>query len=267
MRDPNASPPDDEAVRAAAASGDLAPQELRQRVIYSLFMPAVRLARHFGIELKELSRWLELAYFHEARNSGQNLQETAEALGISHRTAVRLARELREHFFAPELRHDLPRRIEFMLATQPMSSARIRQVLDARTEDIDAALRDLEQQGRIQSRAGRTATWEVATRIRRLPRDTWRARVAALNSFAVNMADAVFGRFFRDEPRAFARTLSFHVPAERAARLNALYEDVLLPAIVELSADDPAAGDTESVQLSICWAPYDYLENLEDPQS
>ena len=104
-------------------------EELQQRVIYSLVTSAVKLARAFGLPLKDLLRAVETAYFREVRDGGATLADTAHALGVSQRTAVRLSKQLREAFLLPEISHNLPRRIEVMLATRPMGLARLVQLL------------------------------------------------------------------------------------------------------------------------------------------
>jgi hypothetical protein len=249
--------------------GDISDSELQRRVVYSLLMAAVKLARVFGMPLKELTGWVETAYFREVRAQGLTLRQSSQALDVSHRTAVRLSKQLRESFFfLPEASHNLQRRVEFMLGPQAMSAARIRQVLpDAEAAQVDQAIAHLLEQGRIREIPGRTLMYQSVGSVRRLPRDTWMARIGALNSFVENLAGATYGRFFNQEPQAFARTVSFPVAPEDFERLQQLYEEQLRPAIEELGKDAEENPGSVPMQLSLCWAPYEYLQQTENEES
>lgn len=246
--------------------GNISDSELQRRVVYSLLMSAVKLARVFGMPLKELTGWVETAYFREVRAQGLTLREASEALDVSHRTAVRLSKQLRESFFfLPEASHNLQRRVEFMLGPQAMSAARIRQVLpDVDAEQVDQVLAELLKQGRVREVPGRTLMYQSVGSVRRLPRDTWMARIGALNSFVENLAGATYGRFFHQEPRAFARTVSFPVAPEDFERLQRLYEEQLRPTLEELGQGAEGNDDSVPMQLSLCWAPYEYLQESND---
>lgn len=248
-----------------AQGEQISDSELRKRVIYSLLTPAVKLARLFGVPLKDLTTWVETAYFYEVRSTGATLEISGKALGVSQRKATRLSKQLRESFFLPEVGHNLPRRIEFMLWAQPMGSARIKQVLPGVTESaVEAALDVLLSRGRIRERVGRTLMYEAVESVRRLPRDTWMARIGGLNSFVENLTHATFGRFFRREPRAFARTVSFQVPPGAVNELDKLYEELLLPRLREITEQAEECESGEPMQLSLCWAPYEYLKEDKD---
>lgn len=256
-------------------------EELQRRVIFSMLLPAVRLARLFGLPLKELSKWLETAYFHELRTNGQEqtLREIAGALSVSERTAAKLSKQLRERFMLPETQHNLVRRIEFLLGTEAMSEARLLQLIpDAEPKDIRQTLSGLREQGRLREVVGRTVKLELTRAVHRLPRDTWIARVGALNSFAENLTNATFGRFFRDESRAFARTVTFHAEPGTFDWLPEFYETEIVPGLKArmrnsgaVQADDASAelsnptSSSEAVQLSLCWAPYQYTDQT-NPQ-
>ncbi len=243
-----------------AGSGEISDKELRKRVIYSLLKSSVKLARVFGVPLKELVSWLETAYFHEIRSTGVTLKETSDLLGVSQRTTVRLSKQLRESFFLPEIVHSIPRQIEFMLWSRPMGIARIKQVLpNLEAKDIEEAVAELLRTGRIKERHGRTLMYEAVSNVRRLPRDNWMAQIGGLNSFVDTLTNATYGRFFKKEQRAFARTASFPVPRGQVELLGKLYEDVILPRLTEISKDGEQCEDGEPMQLSLAWAPYDYL--------
>jgi hypothetical protein len=74
------------------------------------------------------------------------------------------------------------------------------------------------------------------------------------------VTNAVYGRFFQAEPRAFARTLSLRLRPQDRQALTELYEEVIwkrLAALDERAKDDPQA---ESVDVSLVWAPYEYIQ-------
>jgi hypothetical protein len=90
-----------------------------------------------------------------------------------------------------------------------------------------------------------------------LVRDDWLARIDGLNHQLGAVLRAAHGRFFKRDARAFARTVSLRVRREKISELEALYRDVLWPALVALDAEcqglDPE--DIEEMTLSLCWAP------------
>lgn len=241
---------------------DISQDELVLRVVHALLRPAVQIGGVFGVSLKELTRLLESAYFQDQRARTATLKETASRLGISERSAERLSKQARETFLLPELKHHLPRRIEFMLAASPMSAARIAQVLrDVDEADIQTALQQLVDAGRIRLDGDRTAVYEPVDGVRSMERDSWVGRVGGLASFAENLANAAWGRFFAQEPAAFARTLTFRLTPERVQQLTDWYTRQVLPHIVTWSEEADAAGAdaTTAMQMSLCWAPYEAL--------
>lgn len=253
---------DSPAKRSKLAETDISDEELAQRVVYALMRPAVRLAAVLGLDMKTTATLLQTAYFQELRSLGLTLDVAGERLGVSRRTAARLSKQLKNRFVVPEIRHNLGRRIEFMLAAQPMSAARLAQTLtDVDEAEVVEALDGLVAAGRVELRDGRTPTYHPAASLRQLARDTWVQRVGGLTSFAENLADAVWGRFMQSNPQTFARTLSFRVPAGAHEKLEAFYQEHLLPLVVELDeTDDPdRIGDRDELQLSICWAPYELI--------
>lgn len=241
---------------------DLTQDELLLRVLYALLQPAIRLASVFGVPLKELGRLLESSYYNEVRGRVATRRETADKLGVSARSADRLARQARETFVVPELEHNLPRRIEFMLAAAPMSAARLSQVMrDVDAGDVERALATLVETGRVVATEERTVTYRPSATVRSLPRDTWTSRVGALSSFGENLANAAWGRFFADDDAAFARTLSFRLTEQRALELSDWYAREILPRIVAWDEEATNAPDETRLpmQLSLCWAPYEAM--------
>ena len=238
--------------------------ELVARVLFALLRPAVRLATLFGVGLKELTRLLESAHYQEARARTATQRDVADALGVSARTADRLARQSREAFVVPEVEHHLPRRIEFMLAAMPMSAARLVQIVHDATEgEVLDALAALERDGRVTTESGRTTVYRPAAGVRSLPRDRWVNRIGGLESFGENLSNAAWGRFFADDPRAFARTLSFRLTDAQLTELDAWYQQSVLPVVIAWSEAAEATEDAPprtAMQLSLCWAPYEAME-------
>ena len=252
------------------------PLELMRRVLFSMMSPVAKLSSTQSVGLKELTKMMRLSYFRRLRHRGSTLREIGEALDVSVRTAKRLSKQLKENFFAPELEHELLRRIEFMLWAAPMSKARLHQVIeDAGEDDIAEALAQLQREERIHELDDRPGFYE-ATRPgagTRLVRQGLVARIGALNAFMDNVTNAIYGRFFVDEEAAFARTLSFRLRPQELDELRALYEEVIWPRLRELDAlaeqdpgDDeaPARAEPLALQLSMCWAPYELIERRQE---
>ena len=238
-------------------------EELRRRVLYTLMLPAVRLGFLFRTPLKDLGRLLQMGSFHEMRRRGLKTHEVAELLDVSARKVALLSRQLKDNFFEADRAHGLPRRIEFMLWAQPLSAARIKQVLtEEAPEEIDAALAQLEAQGRVSRAGGRTEAHVVVKSQYRLVDPHWMARLDGLENLAATVSNAVYARFFRDEPAAFARTISLRVRPQDLERLQSLYEQKLWPELVAL--DEAAHGDPEArpMDVSLLIAPYEYIQHL-----
>lgn len=252
----NDAPHSDTAPPDAALQQD----ELVRRVIYAMLAPAVRLALAFQIPIKDLGDLVQMAYFHEVRRRGLKMRQASDILGVSMRKVALLSRRLKQNFLQEETQEALPRRLEFMLWAEPLSEARLRQVIgDVDDDEITAALQRLEAQGRVRLVPGRTPTWEVVRSEFRLVRDTWLARIDGLNNLLGSVANAVFGRFFRDEERAFARTLSLRIRPEDLERLRALYDEHIYPTLRDLDAAAHGDDEAEEIDVSIIWAPYEYL--------
>ncbi len=246
----------------AEPNPDLAHDELLARVLYELLRPAARLAVAFDVPLRDLVELLENAAFREAHRGDGTVRGAAARLGISVRSAERLSRQSRETYVVAELAHHLPRRIEFLLAARPMSEARLVQVLrDVDAQQVQDALAELVSSGRVRADGDRTIVYQPTPGVRSLPRDTWVARVGALGSLGENLGNAVWGRFFANDPAAFARTLSFRIRRERVASLAAWYAENVLKVIAAWNDEDERVeGDeTVSMQLSLLWAPYEAM--------
>ena len=257
----------------AEAPTPLDPREVHRRVIYALLEPVAALALTLGVPARQVDELLQMALFHQTRRRGLTLSRAAELLDVSMRTASRLSKLLKQNFLDTEAEHGLPRRIEFMLFADPLSEARIFQVLTD-VDDPDAvsqALATLMDEGRVERRVGRTVTYAIASARRRLVRDNWLARVDALGNLAGNLANAVYARFFpRDDSAAttaFARTLTLRVRRADLPRLPELYEQVIWRTLADLDATAAGDEDAAAIDFSVLWAPYALLREtpLSEP--
>ncbi len=214
------------------------------------------------VPLKDIVGWVELAYFHELKNAGFTQRDSASLFDVSTRKVAQLAARLKQNFFKPERDEELPRRIEFMLWAGPESEGRIFQSLDGHSkEEVRHALELLVAQERVLRVEGRTTYYEVPKSEFRLYQDNWMAKIDGLNNHLFSVVDSVFGRIFRGDERAFARTLNFRIRREDLDELRKLYEEVIFQRLRDL---DAAAKDGDSVEmgLSINWAPDRLTERL-----
>lgn len=253
--------PDEQDQRAA-----LPLSELQERVIYSLLLPAVRMARVFNVPLRQMGDSLHMAYFHELKDAGFKMRQAAVALEVSMRKVALLSKQLKENFFRPEREAGLPRRIEFALWAEPLSQVRIEQCLpEVEPDAIDAALHQLLDDGRIVMRTRRrTDVYQRSSTEARLVTNDWHARIDALNNLLGNVCHAVYGRFFADDARAFARTLTFRIREQDLPKLHDLYQNVIYDRIKELEAAAKDSTEFVTLDLSVCWAPYQYLTNEQN---
>lgn len=247
---------------------EISEAELWRRVIYAFMRPPVEFGRQISISLKEILGLLEMAYFHRLRDNDLKLTEIAEFLGISRRKAVQLSNKLKQNFSKSDQPQSLKRRILFMLWAGPMTEGRIAQALsDVDKDEVTEALVELEREDRVIKEGGRTPKYSTPTDEFRLYRDNWMAKIDGLNNLLQNLTNAVVGRFFDDEENAFARTVTFRMPKDATGELKRFYEETIWPKLVELDEASKEADETEKIDLSILWAPFEYLEqrgNSED---
>ena len=244
----------------------IAPQELQWRVVYSLLRPAVRLSSVFGLSLKELKEWLGVSYLHELKRSGLTQNESAERIGVSRRTIISLSRKLRDNFFEPGRHEGVQRRILFVLWAESMSEGRLRQALDGAfdEDEIESALDALIEQGAVRSEDRQGTTHYALERgAFRLYKDNWIARIDALNNQLDHISDTVFARFFSEDRKSFARTITLSVREEDLPQLERLYRDVIFPELVKLDAAATGQEHVQPMELSISWAPKDFISKTE----
>jgi hypothetical protein len=223
-----------------------------RRLTYALMSPAARLASHFGLSLTDVRLLMDMAYFHEARRRGLTLQDIADAMDISISKAALLSKALKQNFVDAESQAELPRRIEFMLWAEPLSLARMKQVLPFTAKEVNAAIKELEKSGRISKDDHGLYRLQVSTD--RRVWDTWIARIDGVNNAMKSVGNAVFARFFRPALPAFARTLGFRALPEDLAELDALYTQIF-ELVHRLDARAGEAPDEAlEMSLSIFWS-------------
>ena len=205
---------------------DIRTEEFIERLIYSLCAPIVSLGRAGGLSLKDVERLLRIAYFRTLKEEGLSNKEVAQVMQVSSATVARLASETRENFLRPDREHRLPVRIAFMLWAEPMSRAKIAQVLGGEVAD--------------------------------------EALDGALNILLDNLSEVVHERFLYrahhedSDERGFARTLIFNIAHEDRHKLKTLYELVVWPALVALDGQartkSERGEEVSHAKLTYFWA-------------
>jgi len=238
--------------------------ELSIRVLYAFVQAAAELGTAFGVGLKTFERLSHMAAFHVLRRRRLELNEIALHLGVSRRKVDQLSRLLKDNFFerfvAPEDGEALQRRIEFMLWGQPMSASRLKQVLPHEEPSaVEQALESLVDARRVVMQEG---SYHITMPERRLVRDDWLARVGGLTHQLSAVSKAALGRFFKDDERAFARTVNLRVRRDRVTALETFYRDEIWPLLTTLDEECNGQPDNETVPISfsVCWAPADPIQ-------
>lgn len=245
------------------SGSDIDERELERRLVHAMARLVTRFAAAFEMPLAELVDLVQAAHLQTLRERGFTLGEIGRRMDVSERHAKRLLKQLRESFLDTERSYDLPVRIELMLWAQPMTAGRIKQLLRDEPVAVEQAIARLVETGRVTEGPGRTPLLHTTTAVQSLVRDTWLARIGALNSFVASLGDAVYGRFIEGSGAAFARTLSFLVRPEDGAELQRFFSEQLVPFMTALdSRAQEAAGagqPGEAYRLSICWAPFEAM--------
>ena len=249
------------------STNDVSRDELQRRVIYSFLVPAARLAKRFRIPLKEMTGWLQLAYFQEVRSSGLTLREAGALLDVGMRKASQLSKSLKSNFFDPERQHGLPRRIEFMVWGEPHSRARIQQILrQERASQIDDAIALLIEERRITEVKGRPDVFEASSTQARLYRPDWMSQIDGVNNFLTSCLTATYSRVFHHSPQSLLRTLNFRIRESDIEELHKFYQEELFPRLAALEQAAAGAPDATTMDLSICWSPAsEDLNIIPDP--
>jgi Asp-tRNA(Asn)/Glu-tRNA(Gln) amidotransferase A subunit family amidase len=205
----------------------------------------------------------ETAYFHETRRNDMKMREVADLMQVSMSKVALLSKSLKQNFVRPDIEEELERRIEFMLWAEPLSVAKMRQVLtDVKPKDVKRAVQKLKQEGRIEKvELENTWVYQLNIETDRRSWETWIARIDGLQNALRNVGDAVYARFVSGDPSAFARTLQFRAKKDQLGRLSEAYEE-LFALVVELDqeAQEAREDEVEELGLSVFWAPNNHVE-------
>ena len=241
--------------------------ELAQRVTYSMLAAAARLATAFDLPLKGVGRQLQTAFFQVLRQRGLKLHDICERLDISPSLAATLSKRLKERFLPGQSPLALARRIEFMLWSEPMSRARLAQILpDEDPADVAAALDTLLSEGRIAPLGDRAERLAVSAQASRLAGDRLPSRLDALDQLMGAVSQTVFTRFFAPDRPSFARVLTLRIRPQDLPALEALYREQLWPRLSALDAAAEGDPDAQAIEVVMTWAPYLALETHEHSQ-
>ncbi len=233
-----------------------------RRVVYSLVRPAARVAAKAGLPLKDFTQLAQLSLYEVKRTQGLSHREIAEELDVSSRTIDRLLKDLREGFFEPEVEHELPRKIEFMLWAEPAGIARIAQVLSKHEpDDIEHALALLIKEGRVETVPGRTLKYAPTHRANRLMDTDLASRIDGLNNVLSVLTAATQTRFIADDRRASARSVSMRVRRQDLEEFEKIYEEAVWPRLVALDEKATDAEDVVDMGLTFVWTPFEETED------
>lgn len=238
------------------SSADVSRLELETRILYSLLMPAARLAFRSHIPLDRVTEMVTLAYLSEMREAGLTLKESSSVLGKSLRTVTNIARRLREDFFAPEEVFGLRRKVELQLTAGPATLAELMDAVAPTPRDVlEEAVTGLVNEGRAREvqQGGRTR-YEVTAPYVNLVRGTLERRIDGLNHLLGAVYQAVDGRFLDRDDSAFARVLTFSALPDKLAELRQSIYDRLRLATSDLEEEALDAGradDRFSIVLTV----------------
>ena len=233
----------------------MTPNEQIEGLIFGTLLPVARLAAGKDFPLRRLKQLVELATYGELKRRGLSMRDITERLSVSMAKVGQLSRQLKDHLSKPDSDYGVPRRLLLVLRGGAASEAQLISALsDCEAELVRRGIGQLREDGLIELVAGRTVRYRICSRAYRQVRRPWMARLDALNNLMSSVADTIRARFFEDDDRAFARTVSFSVREADLPKLRALYEETVFPLIEAL---DSAAEDEGGlgVSLSLLWAP------------
>ncbi len=237
--------------------------ELKQRVVFALFAPAVRLALRFELPLVGVKRAMETAYFHEARKQGLGLREICEVLGISISKAALLSKHLKEGFLDHHATLPLARRIEYLLWARPLTLPRLNQIMpQERFVEIEQALDALIAQGRVERlKRGPDARYRLVLDPQA---SAWDATVSQLDELYAALGVAwhgILARFF--EPQAQVEGL----PAFQRVRVRPQDYERLRALLTELQeASSRYPDDAQLVEVAVFGAEPSLVPELPDDE-
>lgn len=247
----------------------MANDALRRGTLYALCTPLVRIAYRFGLPLKALRGLVELAYFEEHQRRGHTFKETAERLDVSTRKVTQLSQASKALLVDAEQPADLPRKLELMIWSRPMSDRRLSQVLGrAHTaEEIAAALAVLVERRAIEldDEAGVFRPVAGAERGDAAASDDLLGRLDGLQGFIDGVTDLIEARVLgQGAPEAdadatgmsFARTHDFSVLPEDVhylGQVHGLFR--LIRDQLEARAARDDRGRQRALSFAMMWSP------------
>jgi len=232
--------------------------ELEEELTLSTLGLVARLATDFQVPLARLKHLTELAYYRETRRRRMKMAEVQQLMQVGFAKVGTLSRQLKDHHGRRGTALGLERRILLLLWAMPLTAGHFFSAFpEVDRAEVEATLAALISAGRIRVIADRTPTYALADSLQRLVEDRWVARVEALNSLMLNVAQVIQARFLKpDQPNepAFVRTLNFRAHPDDLVRLEAAYREVILPLIQELDARVQDGDPHHSLKLSYLWA-------------
>lgn len=200
-------------------------EELQDRMVFAALRPGGMLARRFGFTLNRLKKTLETVYFQETRDRGLSLREISDVMQISMSKTSLLSRQLKQAFMS-EASDNIKLRLEYMLANEPMTLARINQVItDAKFVEIERSLRELVDSGRIiREGRGSESTYHLNLDPERGDWDIWLMRLRSIERALKLVARAIAQH--HDDEGMPPRITKIRVPRRLLQRLGDSHEDV-----------------------------------------
>ncbi len=223
------------------------------RALHALLMPAARLARETELPLADLKRAAEMAYCDDATRRVELLKELRRIMSISISKVGLLSRTWRT-WFIPEESLPLKRRVEYMLASGPLTLARLNQVLpQERFVDLESALRELLAEGHIE-KIEQQATWAYGLKfgVADTPWAHMLERISGLERFGTAWFELVRGQLLSEEPNARASRWTLPMRREDAARIQELVEE--FGQRLEALACEPRDADM-TLEIGVVLAP------------
>lgn len=228
-------------------------QPFTERVLFSTLVPMARLATRLQLPLRRVKQLAELAYYQEARQRGLKMAEIQEVMSVGFSKVGTMSRQLKDYHGALGSDFSLQRRILLLLWAVPLTEKHLIGAFpDSEPHEVQEALREMVQQGRLKVIPGRTERFELVAQHNQLLQDHWFARLGALDSLLSSVIQVVEARFFgRGQEAAFVRTLNFRARPQDLWKLEKFYRESLFALVQEL--DEAATPDQASVPIKLSW--------------
>ena len=191
------------------------------QIIYSTFLPTVKIARKLDIGLKDIVNLLEMAYYHETKKANMSTNQTLKLLKISQSKLSTLSRRLKTNFliFSKKNNTDTDQLIKFALWAEPMSKSRLCQILkDQKPTDITLALDRLLKEKEIIKEKDRTTTYKLTNKKVSLIDNDFITTINGLNKSLMSIANFIHSRFFSNSEKTFSRTITLKIKKKEIPR-------------------------------------------------